>query len=167
MHRYLRCAFSVTNWLTVFCLSPAAEVFLSVAAAVVNYSVSLQLIMAAEKGIGKERRLLVVVCDTVWSLLNLELFNSTELNQIEFNQREVRLIKTEILIEGGDGDSQVGTVEKKNQDTEEQSLKKEKEKGKKRANTDVRTGCLTRERTNYHSRAALFSHAQHSVTVAA
>lgn len=113
MHRYLRCAFSVTNWLTVFCLSPAAEVFLSVAAAVVNYSVSLQLIMAAEKGIGKERRLLVVVCDTVWSLLNLELFNSTELNQIEFNQREVRLIKTEILIEGGDGDSQVGTVEKK------------------------------------------------------
>lgn len=130
MHRYLRCAFSVTNWLTVFCLSPAAEVFLSVAAAVVNYSVSLQLIMAAEKGIGKKRRLLVVVCDTVWSLLNLELFNSTELNQIEFNQREVRLIKTEILIEGGDGDSQVGTVEKKK--SRYRGTKFKKRKGKRK-----------------------------------
>ncbi len=56
MHRYLRCAFSETNWLTVFCLSLTAEVFLSGAAAVVNYSVSLQLIMAGEKRIGKERK---------------------------------------------------------------------------------------------------------------
>lgn len=39
-----------------FCLSHTAEVFLSGAAAVVNYSVSLQLIMAAEKRIGKERK---------------------------------------------------------------------------------------------------------------
>lgn len=55
MHRYLRCAFSETNWLTVFCLSLTAEVFLSGAAAVVNYSVSLQLI-AGEKRIGKETK---------------------------------------------------------------------------------------------------------------
>lgn len=41
--------------------------------------------------------------------------------------------------------------------------KKKREKGKKRANTDVRT----RDWTNYHSRAAQFSHAQRSVTIAA
>lgn len=40
---------------------------------------------------------------------------------------------------------------------------KKKKKGKKRANTDVRT----RDWTNYHSRAAQFSHAQRSVTIAA
>lgn len=95
MHRYLRCAFSETNCLTVFCLSLTAEVFLSGAAAVVNYSVSLQLIMAGENRNGKEWKretdklslLFVVVCDIVWFPLNLEL-NSAELNQIESNQSE-------------------------------------------------------------------------------
>lgn len=56
MHRYLRCTSSETKWLTVFCLSLTANFFRSGAAAVVNNSVSLQLIMASAKRIGKKER---------------------------------------------------------------------------------------------------------------
>lgn len=90
--------------------------------------------------------------------------NSAELNQIESNLNEIE--RNEANLDRArrrrrDGGSQVAT-EKKNKDTKKQS-KKKKKKGKKRANTDVRT----RDWTNYHSRAAQFSHAQRSVTIAA
>lgn len=49
VHTYVSCAVGETNCLTFSCLSLPAELFLSSAAAVVNNSHSLQLIMAAGK----------------------------------------------------------------------------------------------------------------------
>lgn len=64
--------------------------------------------------------------------------------------------------------AKLGLGEKKKK-TQRKKVKKYiyiSEKGKRRASADVRIGCPTRDWTNYHSRAALFSHTQPGVTVA-